>query len=150
MQFWIIFITIIGYSEFYTTVPVIDEDFGFSFPEQYERQYRDRNPGPIPNDNNRSSVVPLHPQAYRPSTRVRGSESFKPGNPPLNVVEPTMTRKDSLPLKHNRPGHRDTQTRLLIPSKPTREFSLDMEDLDIPWTDLVLKGRIGSGMYALI
>ncbi|TKY62038.1 Serine/threonine-protein kinase CTR1 [Spatholobus suberectus] len=118
--------------------------------EQYERQYRDRNPGPIPIDDNRSSLVPLHPQAYHPSTHDRGSETFKSGNPSENIVEPTTTGKDSLPLKHNRPGHRDTQTRLLIPSKPTREFALDMEDLDIPWTDLVLKGRIGSGSFGTV
>jgi len=132
------------------TVSVIDVDFGFSFPEQYERQYRDRNPGPIPNDNNRSSLVPPQPQAYRPSAHDRGSETFKSANPPQNVVGPSLTSKDSLLLKHNRPGHRDTQTRLLISNKPSREFSVDMEDLDIPWTDLVLKGRIGSGMHALL
>ncbi|KAG4928395.1 hypothetical protein JHK85_054881 [Glycine max] len=125
-------------------------DFGFSIPEQYERQYRDRNPGSIPNDNNRSSLVPLHPQPYRSSAHGRGYETFKSGKPPQNAVEPTMTSRDSLPLKHNRPGHRDTQTRLLIPSKPTREFSLDMEDLDISWTDLVLKGRIGSGSFGTV
>ncbi|KAK7378753.1 hypothetical protein VNO80_04200 [Phaseolus coccineus] len=118
--------------------------------EQHERQYRDRNPGPIPNDNNRSSLVPPQPQAYRPSAHDRGSETFKSGNPPQNVVKPSLTSKDSLPLKHNRPGHRDTQTRLLISSKPSREFSLDMEDLDIPWTDLVLKGRIGSGSFGTV
>lgn len=127
---------------------VIDVDFGFSFPEQYERQYRDRDPGPISNDNNKSSLVPAQPQAYRPSEHDRGSETFKSANPPQNVVGPPLTSKDSLLLKHNRPGHRDTQTRLMISSKPSREFSIDMEDLDIPWTDLVLKGRIGSGMYS--
>lgn len=109
-----------------------------------------RNPGPIPNDNNKSSLVPLHSQPYCSSAHDRGSETFKSGNPAQNAVEPTMTSRDSLPLKHNRPGHRDTKTRLLIPSKPTREFSLDMEDLDISWTDLVLKGRIGSGIYAFL
>ena len=83
-------------------------------------------------------------------TAMSKEETFKSGKPPQNAVEPTMTSRDSYPLKHNCPGHRDTQTRLLIPSKPTREFSLDMEDLDISWTDLVLKGRIGSGIYAFL
>ncbi|XP_020211478.1 serine/threonine-protein kinase CTR1 isoform X1 [Cajanus cajan] len=117
--------------------------------EQYERQHRDQNPGPIPVDN-RSSLVPLHPQAYHSSTHDRGSETYRAGNPPQKFVVPTITAKDSLPSKQNRPGHRDTQTRLLIPRKPTREFALDMEDLDIPWTDLVLKGRIGSGSFGTV
>ncbi|KAG5043856.1 hypothetical protein AAZX31_03G171400 [Glycine max] len=124
--------------------------FDSSSAEQYERQYMGRNPGPIPNDNNKSSLVPLHSQPYCSSAHDRGSETFKSGNPAQNAVEPTMTSRDSLPLKHNRPGHRDTKTRLLIPSKPTREFSLDMEDLDIPWTDLDLKGRIGSGSFGTV
>ncbi|RDX64846.1 Serine/threonine-protein kinase CTR1, partial [Mucuna pruriens] len=118
--------------------------FGSGSAEQCEGQYKDRNPETIPNDNNISSFVPLHPQTYHPNTHDRGSETFKSGNLPLNIVEPTMTSKDSLLLKHNRPDHRDTQTPL-IPSNPTRKFSLGMEDLDIPWTDLVLKRKIGSG-----
>ncbi|BAT85819.1 Serine/threonine-protein kinase [Vigna angularis] len=118
--------------------------------EQYERQYRDRDPGPISNDNNRSSLVPPQPQAYRPSAHDQGSETFKSANPPQNVVGPSLTSKDSLLLKHNLPAHRDTETRLMISSKPSREFSVDMEDLDIPWTDLVLKGRIGSGSFGTV
>lgn len=67
------------------------------------------------------------------------------------------------PLKHKRPvgiqtplalinandaiieGRRFVEGSQLIPSKPTREISLDMEGLDIPWNDLVLKEKIGSG-----
>ncbi|CAJ1887772.1 unnamed protein product, partial [Sphenostylis stenocarpa] len=124
--------------------------FDSGIAEQYERQYRDRSPGSTPNDNNKNSRVPSEQQTNHPSAHDRGSKTFKSGNPPQNDVEPTLTSKDSLPLKHNSPGHRDTRTRLLMSSKPSREFSLDMEDLDIPWTDLVLKGRIGSGSFGTV
>ncbi|XP_027350210.1 serine/threonine-protein kinase CTR1-like isoform X2 [Abrus precatorius] len=55
----------------------------------------------------------------------------------------TTTGKDPLPLKHNHPG-------LFIPSKPSKELALHMEDLDIPWTDLVLKEKIGSGSFGTV
>lgn len=63
------------------------------------------------------------------------------------------------PVKHKRPvgiptpnddmieGKRFVEGSQLIPSKPTRELTLDMEDLDIPWSDLVLREKIGSGIY---
>lgn len=68
------------------------------------------------------------------------------------------------PIKHKRPagiptplaltntnddmieGKRFVEGSQLIPSKPTRELTLDMEDLDIPWSDLVLREKIGSGI----
>ncbi|KAL2345179.1 hypothetical protein Fmac_006464 [Flemingia macrophylla] len=123
--------------------------FDSSSAEQYESQHRDQNPGPIPIEK-RSSLVPLYSQAYHSSTHDQGSETFRSGNPPQKFMEPTIRGKDSVPLKHNRPGHRDTHTRPIIPRKPTREFTFDMEDLDIPWADLVLKGRIGSGSFGTV
>ncbi|XP_061340309.1 serine/threonine-protein kinase CTR1-like isoform X1 [Gastrolobium bilobum] len=136
-----------------------------------EQKCRDRNNrGPIPNDSNRGSLIRPYPQAYHPSRHDQGSETFESCNLPQNVVELTTVEKDPLPLKHNLPGHRDAQTPLalknfnvdviegrgfvegsqLIPSKPTRELALDMEDLDIPWSDLVLKERIGSGSFGTV
>lgn len=35
----------------------------------------------------------------------------------------------------------------LVSGKTSEELSLDVEDLDIPWSDLVLKERIGAGMF---
>ncbi|KAE9585414.1 putative protein kinase TKL-CTR1-DRK-2 family [Lupinus albus] len=131
--------------------------------EQLDGKHKDRNnPRPNPKDSNRSSIVP--PQAYHPSPHDQGSETFKS----CNIVE--STGKDPLPLKHNHPGHRGIQTPLavtnsnvdvidsrrfvegsqLIPSKPTRDLALDMEDLDIPWGDLVLKEKIGSGSFGTV
>ncbi|KAK7284919.1 hypothetical protein RJT34_19673 [Clitoria ternatea] len=118
--------------------------------EQYEGKWRDRNPGPISNTCNRSSLIPLHPQAYHPSAHDGGSETFNLGNLPQSIVEPITKGKDPLPLKHNHPPHRDTQTPQLIPSKHDRELALDIEDLDIPWSELVLKERIGSGSFGTV
>lgn len=152
----------VGFPEFYISIPETDVYTGFSIPEQFDGKCRDRNNSrPIPNDSNRSSHIPLHPQAYHPSAHDQGSESFKSCNLPQNIVESAIVGKDLLPLKHNRigHGHRDMQPPLpltksnvdqLIPNKPTRELGLDMEDLDIPWSDLVLKEKIGSGIYPLL
>lgn len=43
-------------------------------------------------------------------------------------------------------GKRFAEGSQLIPSKHARELNLDMEDLDIPWCDLVLREKIGSGI----
>lgn len=43
-------------------------------------------------------------------------------------------------------GRRFVDGSQLVPNKPNIELGLDMEDLDIPWSDLVLKERIGSGI----
>lgn len=70
-------------------------------------------------------------------------------------------------MKHIQPiGHRDSQPCLaltdhlvdtakdlrlsegayLITSKPRQDFSLDVEESDIHWNDLVLKETIGAGI----
>ncbi|KAL3326688.1 hypothetical protein AABB24_037398 [Solanum stoloniferum] len=38
----------------------------------------------------------------------------------------------------------------LAPAKPSRELVLDVEDLVIPWNDLVLKERIGAGSFGTV
>ncbi|XP_015088826.1 serine/threonine-protein kinase CTR1-like isoform X1 [Solanum pennellii] len=38
----------------------------------------------------------------------------------------------------------------LAPAKPSRGLVLDVEDLDIPWNDLVLKERIGAGSFGTV
>lgn len=70
--------------------------------------------------------------------------------------------KTPAPLNHMpNVGHRDMQA--LIPvsdprldtgedqrfreGRPNCELTLDVEDLNIPWSDLVLKERIGAGNY---
>lgn len=38
----------------------------------------------------------------------------------------------------------------LVASIPTSELSLEVDDLDIPWSDLVLKERIGAGSFGTV
>ncbi|KAK7267903.1 hypothetical protein RIF29_20584 [Crotalaria pallida] len=117
--------------------------------------YKDRNNArPITNDSSRSSHLPLHPQVSHSSTLDQDSE--------------TTVAKDPPPVKHKRPvgiqtplavtnpnndnieERRYFEGNQLIPSKPTRELTLDMEDLAISWSDLVLKERIGSGSFGTV
>ncbi|KAE8676507.1 Serine/threonine-protein kinase CTR1 [Hibiscus syriacus] len=61
------------------------------------------------------------------------------------------------PLKHIPPlGHRDipdlvlAKGNQLVPGQRSRELALDVDDLNIPWSDLVLKERIGSGSFGTV
>lgn len=50
------------------------------------------------------------------------------------------------PLKVSRISGQDRNSQLLS-GKTSKELSLDTEDSDIPWNDLVLKERIGAGTF---
>lgn len=113
------------------------------------------------------SQLPPHPKGGWASAHDRDSEHFKSCNPTHNMIQSMSSVQDPIPLKHIQPiGHRDGQPRSfltdqrvdnskdlkfaeggqLVTSKPIRGFTLDVEDLDIPWSDLVLKARIGAGI----
>ncbi|CAN6719790.1 unnamed protein product [Malus baccata var. baccata] len=59
-------------------------------------------------------------------------------------------------------GHRDgpkvdtiTDSRFvegvrLVPSKPSKELALNVGNLDIPWSDLVIKDKIGAGSFGTV
>ncbi|XP_057422709.1 serine/threonine-protein kinase CTR1-like isoform X2 [Lotus japonicus] len=101
-------------------------------------------------------------------THDQGLETYVSCNPPQNILDSTTVGKYPPPLKQKRPvgmqtslaltnanddmieGRRFVEGSLLRPSKPTREISLDMDDLDIPWCDLVLKEKIGSGSFGTV
>ncbi|XVF55647.1 hypothetical protein PTKIN_Ptkin06aG0053100 [Pterospermum kingtungense] len=38
----------------------------------------------------------------------------------------------------------------VVPCKPSRELALEVDDLDIPWSDLVLRERIGAGSFGTV
>ncbi|XP_048321303.1 serine/threonine-protein kinase CTR1 isoform X5 [Ziziphus jujuba] len=86
----------------------------------------------------------------------RDSQLFKTCNPAQNILHSTTMAKD--PAIGRREAMRvdsSKSSRLfegsqLIPSKPTKEFTLDIEDLNIPWCDLVLKERIGAGSFGTV
>ncbi|PON36339.1 Serine/threonine protein kinase [Parasponia andersonii] len=60
--------------------------------------------------------------------------------PSHNIVQP---RTKDAPVGHGEGGQ-------LIPSKPSNKLTLDVEDLDIPWSDLVVKERIGAGSFGTV
>ncbi|KAH9674826.1 serine/threonine-protein kinase CTR1 [Citrus sinensis] len=117
------------------------------------------------------------PQDYgsRPHCRTSGHdrdfELFNSCNPTQNMTHSINMVKDPNPLKHIQPiGHRDAQPGLssidqrvdaskdlrfsesgqLVPGKPSKEFTFDVDDLDIPWNDLVLKEKIGAGSFGTV
>lgn len=117
------------------------------------------------------SHLPLPPKGGRTSGQDRDFELFKSCNPPQNMTHSINIVKDPNPLKHIQPtGHRDAQPHLasidqrvdasndlrftesgqLVPGKPSKDFTFDVDDLDIPWNDLVLKERIGAGSFGTV
>ncbi|KAF7146862.1 hypothetical protein RHSIM_Rhsim03G0081400 [Rhododendron simsii] len=63
---------------------------------------------------------------------------FESCNPRTNMV------KDPVAQKHF------PAVGQAVPTKPSNKFSFEGEDLDIPWSDLVLKERIGSGSFGTV
>ncbi|CAL5207364.1 unnamed protein product [Lathyrus oleraceus] len=135
--------------------------FDNSSAEQFDGKSNERNNlRPISSDINRSSHLPLYPQSALPSTHDQASETYMLCNPPQNIIDSTTVGKYPPPLKHKRPvcisnddvieGRRFVEGSQLIPSKPTREVAFDMEDLAIPWNDLNLKEKIGSGSFGTV
>ncbi|XP_050893113.1 serine/threonine-protein kinase CTR1 [Lathyrus oleraceus] len=138
-----------------------DNSSAVSISEQFDGKSNERNNlRPISSDINRSSHLPLYPQSALPSTHDQASETYMLCNPPQNIIDSTTVGKYPPPLKHKRPvcisnddvieGRRFVEGSQLIPSKPTREVAFDMEDLAIPWNDLNLKEKIGSGSFGTV
>lgn len=148
------------------------QDPGFSmFSKQFDKVGADRNNlVQISDKVVEISQASLPPKFVRPSAQNRDSQLIKSFNPSQNILQSTNNIKDSMP-KHVAPvGHRGVQPVLaysdqrvdtvkdsrfpeggqLVPSKPNKELSFDFEDLDIPWSDLVLKERIGAGSFGTV
>ncbi|KAK6140084.1 hypothetical protein DH2020_026082 [Rehmannia glutinosa] len=146
-------------------------DIGNSmFPKQSEGINVDRTSTP-PSSSNREEVS--NTQAFPTNSwiKVRGKEQLlcKPSNP-QNVVSSANMIKGSIPLKLIPPiGHKEVQPLISlldprintskgtmfgeggqsVPSK-TREYTFEVDDLNIPWSDLVLKERIGAGSFGTV
>ncbi|KAK9921163.1 hypothetical protein M0R45_029686 [Rubus argutus] len=92
---------------------------------------------------------------------------FTDGNNLLLVSSPnddtSMHVEDCIPLKRISPvGRRDVSSLdtskdsrfgegvQQVPSKPSNELTLNVGDLDIPWSDLVLKEKIGAGSFGTV
>lgn len=85
-----------------------------------------------------------------PGAKDGDSQLFKSCNPAQNIVhsttvvnDPAIGRRDA--LRDSVKTSRFLEGSQLVSSKPSNELNLDIDDLDIPWNDLVLKERIGAG-----
>lgn len=150
---------------------IVDEaDGGDSmYPKKFDRKCTDRTHlVPISRNRGETPQLPMPPKVAWPSAHDQDSQLFKSCNPYQSSISPTDAVKDPIPPKRiPLTGHGDVQPSLalsdlrgdtikdtrftdggqLYPNKPCKELSLDVEDLDIPWSDLVLKERIGAGIY---
>lgn len=136
----------------------IDGDSGEAmYPKQSDRNYS----GPSPSNSNEFRQLPPPPKNARPKSHDRESQLSKIYNPQNLASDALMVKDRHIPLL----GHGDVQSYIassnlrantvndprfveggqMVSSNPSREFTLDIEDLDIPWSDLVLKEKIGAG-----
>ncbi|XP_059646747.1 serine/threonine-protein kinase CTR1-like isoform X2 [Cornus florida] len=152
-----------------STGTVIDKDAGDSMHPDWKG--KDRN-NLVPDSSNSDEISRLLSQqkVVWQTARDRDLQQFKSPNP-HNIINSKNIAKDPVPLKPIPPVvHRDVQplmalsdTRVdtvrdsrfiegvqLVPSKPSREVALDVEEFDIPWSDLVLKERIGAGSFGTV
>ncbi|PHT36510.1 Serine/threonine-protein kinase CTR1 [Capsicum baccatum] len=144
----------------------VDGDAG-----QTDRSSMDRSSA-IPSASYRDEVsrLPLPPiNAWKKGCN-EGSQLPALCQPP-NISISMSQEKDLIPLKNVTPiRYRDAQLMAisdartdtindkkyfegggrLAPAKLSRELVLDVEDLDIPWNDLVLKERIGAGSFGTV
>ncbi|XP_043698334.1 serine/threonine-protein kinase CTR1-like [Telopea speciosissima] len=131
------------------------------FHKHFDRPNMDRNVSPVTNDNDESFLSPLPQRADWQDVHDRESQVQNLCNPVENVMIPKQFVKDSVQLKPIAPNrHRDVQwadtskdlrfPEGSVPSKSSTELSLEVEDLDIPWSELVLKERIGAGSFGTV
>ncbi|KAJ4834286.1 copper transport protein ctr1 [Turnera subulata] len=138
------------------------------YPKQIERTGTDRsNLAQTACNNNEVSQFPPPLRGARTNAQDRSSQFSKQYNPSPNIKQSVNMVKDPIPLKQIPPtGHRDGQPLLSISDqrldtskgslfsdisgKSSKDLSLDVDDLDIPWSDLVLKERIGAGSFGTV
>lgn len=91
-------------------------------------------------------------KACNPSQNAKQSMNEVRDPIPLKKIPPVV-RRDIRPLISLSDQRVDaskdsiSEGSQLVSGKTSKELSLDVEDLDIPWSDLVLKERIGAGMF---
>ncbi|CAA0818863.1 Serine/threonine-protein kinase CTR1 [Striga hermonthica] len=145
---------------------IIDGDI----PKQSEGTHVDRTNSP-PSSNNREEISKAQPLATNSWIKVHGKVQLlsRPSNA-QNILSSTNILKSSIPLKLIPPiGDKEVQPvismldqrintgkdrrfgeggRSVAPK--TSEFTFEVDDLNIPWSDLVLKERIGAGSFGTV
>ncbi|XWS55956.1 hypothetical protein CRYUN_Cryun09bG0044400 [Craigia yunnanensis] len=140
------------------------ENPGFSlYPKKLDKIGTDRNNlVQISSNMDDISQLSLPPNIARPTTHDRDSHYSQ------SIILSEDIIKD--PLKRISPlGHRDVPVLVLsdpmgdatkdsrfaegsqlVPSKRSRKLAFEVDDWDIPWSDLVLRERIGSGSFGTV
>lgn len=111
----------------YQTGTVIEEGADFL---HMKRPDMHRNNTGVSPSNSVETQSHLPPRASRPMIRDNDPSSAYPGNILESSPDPRVSTS--------------TDQSQLVTSRP-RELPYDVEDLDIPWSDLILKEKIGSG-----
>lgn len=150
---------------------LIEGDTGdYMQPKQSEGNYVDRT-SCLPSSSNREEILATPPYATNSWIKVHGKEYLlsRPSDS-QEVVGSTNMVKHSIPLKLLPPaGHTNSQSIVSfldprmdtsknarfgegcqsVPSQSS-EYTFEVDDLNIPWSDLVLKEKIGAGSFWLL
>ncbi|KAK8563435.1 hypothetical protein V6N12_035581, partial [Hibiscus sabdariffa] len=141
-----------------------EENFGFSlYPNKLDKIGTERNKlGQISSNMDGISLLPRPPNIARPTSNDRDSQYAQPVIHSKNIIKDPLKRislighKDAPEVVLSEPmggvakDSRFTEGSQLVPSKPSRELALEVDDLDIPWGDLVLRERIGAGSFGTV
>lgn len=113
------------------------------YPKQYDRKNTEGDNFILitgAKDGHSQSYVNLFPQ---PGAKDGDSQLFKSCDPAQSVIRSPAVAKD--PNIGRRDALRDSVKSTMF-LEGSQLLSSDVEDLDIPWSDLVLKERIGAGI----
>ncbi|GAB2229600.1 hypothetical protein Drorol1_Dr00013847 [Drosera rotundifolia] len=111
-----------------------------------------------------ASVLQLPSNATQAAGPGRDSHMFEFSSPPQNISRATNAVKETVAPSGQKgfqqyfPFSRGVvpkdnmlyESNQKVPLKTNRDIDLDMEDLDIPWSDLILKERIGAGSFGTV
>ncbi|XP_022767170.1 serine/threonine-protein kinase CTR1-like isoform X3 [Durio zibethinus] len=141
-----------------------EENPGFSlYPKKLDKIGPDRNAlVQISSKINGSSQLPLRPNVAGPTSHDGDSQYSRSKIHSKNIIKDSLKRispirhRDVAVLGFSDPivdaikDSRFFEGSQLVSSKPSRELALEVDDLDIPWSDLVLRERIGSGSFGIV
>ncbi|GMH09904.1 hypothetical protein Nepgr_011745 [Nepenthes gracilis] len=115
------------------------------------------------------SQLPMPSKATQPTGRDMDLQLLKYRNPSQNVARSSNLVGEPIASKlvpptgqqgfqqylafNNLKGNASKDSQLSdgnLPIKPSTEIALEMDDLDIAWSDLVLKERIGAGSFGTV
>nr|URM60572.1 serine/threonine-protein kinase CTR1 CTRI [Gymnema sylvestre] len=146
------------------------DDSDFIRQKRPDRSFNDRSSNMATSSNQDEIPLGMPPQNARIKGRDRESQLSKARNAYHIMASPSMDL-EPIPARHvpglayrdGRPpkglseaiedrgkSGRFVESGQIITTGPSRELDLDVEDLDIPWSDLVLKERIGAGDFFMM